>query len=281
MKALSTLVITLIFVFATPGQDAAQKIYETERAFEKLVAEQGIRAGFLEYLTSDAFMFFPEAANARETWTKQPAGPAALTWNPILINVSSNGAVAYSIGNSVYRPKGKDDPTAYAGHYISIWMRQPNGDYRAVLDTGINHEAPARTITDWTSKKGNENNERAPSAAADFSVGFYQLVEAGSTIKAYEKYLDYEAIMMRNGSQPFHGRKAAVAYLESQKGQVKYAKRKSFVEAADLGYVHGPYSITDKSGSETERGNYVQVWRFRGGRWQIVADVLIPIPKAK
>src|SRR5688572_1348979 len=149
MKALSTLITTLLFVFAAGGQDVAQKIYVTERAFEKLAAEQGIRAGFLEYLAADAVMFFPEAANARETWSKRPASPAALTWNPISINVSSNDALGYSIGNSVYRPKGKDDPAGFAGHYISVWRRQPNGDYRAVLDTGINHAAPAKAVAEW------------------------------------------------------------------------------------------------------------------------------------
>src|SRR5688572_18363749 len=137
MKAPLTLLIVLGLAFSNGAQDSAQKIYETERAFEKMAAEQNIRAGFLEFLTADAVMFFPEAANARETWRARSVTPAALTWNPILIDVSSNGALGYSIGNSIFRQNGKNDPSGVYGHYLSIWTRQPNGVYRAVLDTGI------------------------------------------------------------------------------------------------------------------------------------------------
>jgi len=77
------------------------------------------------------------------------SGAAALTWNPVLVFASSNDVLGYSIGNSIYRPKGKDDPTVSAGHYLSVWMRQANGEYRAVLDTGISHEAPASAPTGW------------------------------------------------------------------------------------------------------------------------------------
>ena len=143
MKFLQTLIIVTLLSLAALGQSPAQKVYDTERAFEKMVAEKGIRDGFIEFLSPLGVIFRPGPVNARESWRSRPASPAALTWNPIKIEVSSNGALAYSIGNSIYRPKGKNDTDEFYGHYLSIWTRQPNGDYRAALDTGVNHEKPA------------------------------------------------------------------------------------------------------------------------------------------
>ena len=62
---------------------------------------------------------------------------------------------------------------------------------------------------------------------------------------------------------------------------MRFAKRKSFIEAGDLAYVYSTYILTDKKGVEKQMGNYVLVWRLRGGKWRIVADVLIPLPAPK
>jgi ketosteroid isomerase-like protein len=279
MRIVCGLVFVLLFWLNVSSQSAAQKIYDTERAFEKMVAEKGIRAGFIEFLSADGVMFFPEAANARETWTKRAASPAALTWNPIRVGVSYNGVLAYSIGNSIYRPKGKDDANAFAGHYLSVWMRQSNGEYRAVLDAGINHDAPASVQTSWAAAMHGERNERGISAA-DSSVSFYQAADSGELNNAYKTFLADDAVVMRDGAQPFMGKNAALGYFKNSKGTVKFANRKSFIEAVDLAYVYAPYTVKDNSGLETERGNFVQVWRLRGGKWQIVADLTVVIPKA-
>jgi len=281
-KLILCLIICLASVIVASSQSSEQRIYDTERAFERLVAEKGIRAGFLEYLSPDAVMFFPEAANARETWTKRPASPATLTWNPVLIFASSNDVLAYSIGNSVYRPKGKNDPTGFAGHYLSFWVRQANGEYRAVFDTGINHDAPAAVTTEWSVPAGSgvEKNERRLSAA-DSATPFFVKAESDGAVKAYQSYLAEDAILMRDGSMPFKGRSAAIDHLKKGKTVIKFAKRKSFVEAADLAYHYSGYTEIDTNGREVGRGNYAQVWRLRSGKWQIVADIFVPLPAAK
>lgn len=274
-----TLFVFLIAASAAQAQGPAQKIYETERAFEKMVAEQGIRAGFIEFLAVDGVMFFPEAANGREKWRSRPVSPAALTWNPILIEVSSNGILAYSIGNSIYKPKGKDDTTEYAGHYLSVWIRQANGEYRAVLDTGINHPKGTSAPTEWKASTSSEEKNARSLSAADSSTGFYIAAETGGVEKALKTYLADDAVLIRDGVAPFFGKRAALDFLKKDKSLIKYAKRKSFMESADLAYVHNLYTVVDKSGNVTENGNFVQVWRLRNGKWQIVADILIPIKK--
>lgn len=280
MKLLVALTITIILSVLGLPQTNQQKIYETERAFEKAVAEKGFNAGFIEFLTPDAVMFFPDARKAHEVYRSRPFSPASLTWNPVWIEVSSNGLLAFSVGNGIYRPTGKDDTTEYHSHYLSIWSRQPDGLYKAVLDAGINHSPPAALPTKWKSPlgMGSEKNEEKLSAA-DSSVGFYQMATNAGVVKAYKEYLAEDVVLMREGLQPFWGKNAAVAYVEKAKPRISFDKRKSFIESADLAYVYDLYSIVDAAGKEIENGNFIQVWRLRNGKWQIAADMFIPIPK--
>ena len=275
------LIVTVIAAFAVAGytQSPAAKIYETEKAFEKLAADKGVNAAFIEFMAPMGIMFVPEARNAREFWNSISQSTSYLTWNPIWIDVASNGMLGYSVGNSIRRPKGKDDPNAIYGHYISIWTRQTDGEYRALLDTGINHPKPALIPTEWKSPadSGADKNEGRLSAA-DSAVPFYATVEANAA-KAYKNYLTDDAILMRSDKEPLIGKKAAVAYLENEKPTIRFSKRKSFIEGPDLAYVYNIYSIVDKAGRESEGGNFVQVWKLRKGKWLIAADALIAGPK--
>ncbi len=244
--------------------DNAKTIFNTEKAFEKMAAEKGINAGFIEFMAPDGVIFDPGPVNAREAWKRRPLSPASLTWNPIWIEVSSNGALAYSIGNAVYRAKGKDDANPGYNHYLSIWSRQPNGEYRAVMDTGISHDKPSSMPTEWRSPNIN-GNTKLLNSAGDHAVNFYSTAEEYGALKAYKTFLAEDAFLMRNGSQPFAGKKSAIAYLGSKKQFIKFAKRKTFIDAGDLAWVYAPYTIVDRSGTELERGNFIQVWKLRDG----------------
>jgi ketosteroid isomerase-like protein len=276
MRRIVFVAILMIFAGTAYAQNpVARTIYETERAFEKTVAEKGINAGFIEFLTADGLLFNPDVINGREAWQKRQTSPASLTWNPIWIEVSSNGALAYSIGNGVYKPKGKYDTTEYYSHYLSIWRRLPGGEYRAVLDVGINHDKPPATVTDWKSPAVS-GNEKLQNSAGDHSVNFYSSAESAGAAKAYKAFLAEDGIIMRDGHLPFIGKKASLGFLENEKPAMKFAKRKSFIEAGDLAWVTAGYSIVDKAGVEVEKGNFIQVWKLRNGKWQIAADVLAP-----
>lgn len=263
------------------AQDDKSKIHATERAFEKMVAEKGMNEAFVEYLAKNSVMFMPDAVDAPKVWRERKPTPAVLTWNAILLDTSKNGVLGYSIGNSRFRPNGKDDPTVYYGHYLSVWMRQPNGEYRAVLDTGINHDKPASEPVEWKSPTDSDPEGNAKKiSAADSAVGFYEGLRTATTASMYKKYLADDVIMLREGKLPAFGKKAALEVVK-ESGSIFFSGRKAFTEAADLGYVTSMYSLHDERRKETERGNFVQVWKFRKGKWQIVADVLIPLPAAK
>jgi len=278
MKVLIIVTVCLLVSLSISAQTPVQKIYDTERAFEKMVAEKGINAGFIEYLTADGVMFTPQQVNGRESWRSRPESPASLTWNPIFIDVSSNGSLGYSIGNSIYRPKGKADPPSYNGHYLSIWMLQSDGSYRAVVNTGINHKEPANS-TIWTSPE-NSGFEKNISkiAAADATIGFYSLAKSAGLGKAFKDHVADDGVVMRDGGLPLTGKQAILGHFKSDSSKIHFSQRRSFLQAANLAYVHGPYKRVDKNGKEIENGNFIHVWRLRNGKWQVAVDVAIAIP---
>jgi ketosteroid isomerase-like protein len=281
MKLVAAFVVLLSTSLVSIAQDYASQIYDTERAFERAVAEKGIRDGFIEFLSPLGILFRPGPVNGRESWRSRPASPAALTWNPIKIEVSSNGALGYSIGNSIYRPKGTSDTNEIHGHYLSIWTRQANGDYRAALDAGIGHDKPSQPEATWKpdAPHSPEANDKRL-FAGDSSIGFFRTAEDRGIGKAYQSYAASDIVLMRDNHLPFVGRNAAVDFAEDQKSSIKFAKRRSFIEAGDLAYVYSTYSLIDKKGVEKEKGNFVQVWKLRDGKWRIAADLFLPLPPA-
>jgi len=274
--ALSLIILGSISVFA---QNNLQKIYDAEKAFEKSAAENGINQAFIEFSTTDGTCFFPGyPVNCIEYFKKRERSPAVLLWNPTFIDVSSNGALGYSTGNSIYKPKGKDDPNSFYGEYATIWQRQPDGNYKAVLDLGISHEQP-NTETKWTSPAdtGRELNEKKYSAA-DASTAFFEMSAKQGLSKAYKTYFADDVRLLREGKMPIIGKQNALAEFKNNKSIVNFAKRSIFVGAADMAYTSNSYTITDKSGKQIEKGNFLQVWKLRGNKWQIVFDVFVPVP---
>jgi hypothetical protein len=281
MKFFTAAALLLASSLCSFSQDNAQKIFDTERSFEKMVAEKGIKSGFIEFLSPLGVIFRPGPVNGRESWNSRADSPMALSWNPIKIEVSSNGALGYSIGNSVIRPKGKDDTNPFYGHYLSIWTRQPNGEYRAALDAGITHEKPSKLEPDWKPGEaaGAETNEDRL-FAGDSSISFFRLAENRGVKEAYKRFAADDIYLLRDGHLPFVGRGAALDFLDSQKSSIKFVKRRSFIEAGDLAYVYSTYTLIDKNGVEAEKGNFVQVWKLRSGKWVIAADLFLPLPAA-
>jgi len=279
MKKLAILFL-IIFSVNAFAQSDLQKLYDTEKAFERAAAEKGINRAFIEFTAPDGVCFNPNPVNCREFWRARPASPAGLFWNPNFVDISSNGAMGYTTGNSIYRPKGKDDPNAYYGQYATVWQRQPNGTYLAALDMGISHDKPANVETEWKSPtdSGKEMNEKK-SSAADASTTFFETASRQSLSKAYKTFLAEDARLLRDGKPPILGRQNALAEFKNNKAQINFAKRSVFVGAADMAYVSNSYTVNDKSGKQTEKGNFLQIWKLRGGRWQIVLDAFLPVPE--
>ena len=125
---------------ATP--DLKAELRQIEADFCALAKSSGIEAAFARYAADDAVFFDvdpaqhrgPEAVRLRFDGLNPQA---ILSWTPVEVTVADSGELGYTWGTYEYRAPGPDGKERIGrGHYVSIWKRQPDGQWKFVLDTG-------------------------------------------------------------------------------------------------------------------------------------------------
>src|ERR1035437_1771732 len=227
MKTVVILVLLLYATLPTPAQQNAdlQELVGTEHAFAQMASEKGTKAAFLAYIADDGLIFRPEPTNGKVFWTLRPDSSALLTWAPNYSDVSSNGILGYTTGNWEFRPQKGSEANAF-GDFITIWLRQPSGEYKFVVDIGVNHPKPDKYSTDWISaaEKTIDPNEKN-TTAADVAQGFYNTVATKGAKNAYKEFAAADIRLYREGKFPFLGKKAALDAVNAKDSTVGFAKR--------------------------------------------------------
>jgi ketosteroid isomerase-like protein len=278
-KIIAVLIFLCSFTAAfAQGPGDLQRLVDTEKSFAKMAAERNTKEAFLTFLADDGITFNPGPGNGKETWNKRSVTPALLTWTPEYADISANGILGYTTGPWEYRAKGKDDVPSAFGHYVTLWQKQTDGNFRAVLDIGISHDKVALADNYGTAKGATLNNKKI--SAADSSTMFFEIAEKDGLNKAYRNYLADDVRLYREGKAPFVGKKNASEAVKKE-SRVKFGKRSIFINAGDLAYLSNSYAFLDEADKETEKGNFLQIWKFRGEKWQIVLDLFNPLPAEK
>ncbi|HZI66548.1 MAG TPA: DUF4440 domain-containing protein [Thermoanaerobaculia bacterium] len=117
----------------------AIRIADLEMA--KAVSDRNLEK-FNSLVADDAVFFGRDVSRGREAvakaWLPLFTDPSMfLKWQPDEVHVSASGDLGYSIGtyDRMSRdPSGK--PASARGTYVSIWRKQADGKWRAVLDIG-------------------------------------------------------------------------------------------------------------------------------------------------
>jgi len=117
----------------------AIRIADLEMA--KAVSDRNLEK-FNSLVADDAVFFGRDVSRGREAVAKAwlplfTDSSMFLKWQPNEVHVSASGDLGYSIGT--YDRMSKDPsgrPTSATGTYVSIWRKQADGKWRAVLDIG-------------------------------------------------------------------------------------------------------------------------------------------------
>ena len=134
----------LVTAFVT-GQEAMPRdltaMADTERAFAKAATVKGWRDAFLEYFADDALAIGLKATPAKEGLLKQPSTPFSdfeLVWEPRLGDVAASGELGWLTGPSIATNHTVKDAKPRYGCYLSLWRKQPDGQWRVLIDVGAN-----------------------------------------------------------------------------------------------------------------------------------------------
>jgi ketosteroid isomerase-like protein len=282
LKPIFLLIISISFVSAQKtksipkSNNVLQKLVATEQAFSKASETKGTKNAFLEFLADDAITFNPTETNGKLFWQNRPESPAWLNWSPAWADVSSDGSFGYTTGGWSFHPKGKTGEAAGFGEYLSIWKKQSDGTFKAILDIGVSHEKPANQIKTWKSPTdagtGALKVEKSIKLDALTDIFSKELLSQG-----YFNYLAEDVVVLRDGHEPFYGKTKAFVGLE--KADRNFPKQSFLNFKADVSPVYGNmmyskgiYQLTHKD-KTISRWNFTQVWKYRNNKWQIVVDV--------
>jgi ketosteroid isomerase-like protein len=271
-------------------KDKLKALVETERAFSRTSEEKGIRESFAEFIADDGILFRPTAVPGKKWMQEHPLPPSTtrplLTWQPIFVAISRAGDLGYTTGPWQFKNDIKDAKPAAFGNFMTIWKKQPNGDWRFVLDLGITNPEPKAQakLTYAAPPAGRSPRIDRARAREDLLNEEREFSKASADLGAVEAFLfnaDVGVRLFRNNKMPFVGRRAGATALTPLSKEWTWTPAFADVSVSgDLGYSYGTYQLRDKAaGSITETGNYARVWKKVAGLWRVVIDVADPLPK--
>jgi ketosteroid isomerase-like protein len=287
MKAL--IIVGLVgLIAAVPVQKSSsmsgdlETLVNAERAFAKTATEKGIRDSFLEYFADDAIAFSPAPVSATERLRSRPARPFSeleLRWEPRTGDVAASGDLGWLTGPSTFIDHTSPNPEPQHGNYLSVWRRQPGGQWRVFIDVGSAPPQPVTFAEGFTrfplpSRYGGGGSKPAASAAlveADRTLNA-QIGTAGAA-SAYAAVTTASSRLHRSGFMPAIGTDAIRTWMNAN-ATVMSASTGSgdSAQSGDLGYSYGTYEVKSPT---AEHGAYVRVWQRDGsGKWLLVADVV-------
>ena len=291
-----TMIASICFlVVMVPGVPAQKESLRTqnrralvqmERDFAKAAEAKGTRDAFLEFLADDGILFQPQAVNGKKWWTERPPRQGLLSWTPIFADVSRAGDLGYTTGPWEFRPNGPDDKPVAFGQYFTIWKKQSDGSWKAVLDRGVVSQKalPARVV-----QFPLYDEDSSPNAKSDTTAGratllklereFSERSASKGAVTAFENYLAHDVRLLRQNTGLITNSSAAIVFVSGAAGKLTWeAAFADISQSGDLGYAYGTFELK-KGDTVVERGSYVRVWKKQNRQWQVVSDVMSPDPQ--
>jgi ketosteroid isomerase-like protein len=261
-------------------------LVEIEHAFAKVAATKGTRDAFLEFLADDGIVFQPGPVNGKKFWSERQPAKGLLSWQPAFADVSRAGDLGYTTGPWEYRPNGPEDQPVAFGQYFTIWKKQRDGAWKALLDRGVSTEKsyPARVVQFplHDESSGGETNfdvARGKASLLKLEAEFSALSVRKGTPAAFDAYLANDARVLRPNSAPAIEKDNAMVLISGSAGTLTLKPITADVSASgDMGYTYGAFELRGHD-IALEHGSYVRVWKKQGRDWRVVMDVMSPDPE--
>jgi len=279
------------------GQKAKQKsplqaMVETERAFAAMSAAQGIRPSFMAFIADDGILFRPMAVKGKQWMIDHPVPPSEkrplLSWYPSFAGIARSGDLGFTTGPWEYKNDLHDSKAVAWGHFLTVWKRQANGQWKFAIDLGISNPQPAQAEASWELPE----NYRTPKHRKGFwtfSIDallaqdrkFSQASAMHGARAAFADYASAAVRLYRDEKFPLVGREPAIALLPDSSSVWTWEPAAGDVAIADdLGYTYGAYKLTTVGVAPKiiESGNYFRIWKKENGAWKVLFDLTNPIP---
>lgn len=233
---------------ATP----ASVLVDSEHSFCKMAGEKGRQEAFVTFLADDSVVFRPGPVPGRKFYKENPSSTGTLTWEPLIADISIKGDLGYTTGPWQFR-KSKEDPQVFYGYYFSIWKKQPDGSWLAMLDDGVSAGSALPPV-----------KELLPAPGKDLVVDASSALDVVARVDSSPVYSD-DAVFLRNEKEMIRGSKNSKDLFPTD---VTWEHGGGNI-SANFAYTYGAW----KAGSEN--GHYVRAWKNGKQGWKVVVDLLV------
>lgn len=201
--------------------------------------------------------------------------------------VASSGDLGFTTGPFILDDRSGAARPPQHGMYFTIWKKQRDGEFRAVLDLGILLDAPVAAVEGVSFVPMARVGARSGGASTDVKNqrqslhdadrAFSEAARAHGLADAAREHVRDDGRLHRNGRMPIVGREAIDRYLRERPARFTGSGMFADVSGAgDLGYTYGRHDLTFKNTSE--KGYYARLWtRDPGGPWKVLLEVTSPV----
>ena len=287
MSDLKIILAALVLALAPAAGRADMSIIQAEHAFDRAVADVGIREGFLKYLDKQAVTFAPGAVNAYQTYLASPATSDKLTWYPVYARLAGSGDFGYTTGPWTYTTsKG----AKIYGEYVTVWHRTGSG-WLAIFDGGISHPATEKpetplpetaTPVDTPRRTDSPGHDKAVLELRQAELAYGTRAQRDGAEAAYRHFAGAQARFLRMNRAPFVDRAEDLQDPTDGPTRVSGPPDEAMVAVSgDLGYTYGKTHLPGEAQNGQAGGVYLHIWQWTATGWRILLDLERPLPRRK
>ena len=269
----------------------AAPVVAAERAFAADAPSMGIAGSFNKWSVPEAIVI--AGGQARRIGEVYPDGPRPadeprLEWWPTFAGMARSGDLGFTTGGVAVNGRR-------AGHYFTIWRKQPDGSWKWIYDGGLGAsaaDAPGPESEPAILPIGPEllqvvyaGQPAPPPPARDWALNAVRELEADlARAAATDQKAAHLAAMADNGRlyvaplPPAIGRDAFAEALDGWPNTFRFGPTEGGGQAdyGDLVWTYGPAAWTRDGQART--GHYVRLWQRQEEGFRIVLAQLIPAP---
>jgi hypothetical protein len=281
LKILKAIFIISVISITGFGATDLQKLVDTELAFAKKAADTNTRQAFLDFTADEGVIFNPAVVNAKAFWEKREVSASWLAWHPVWADVSADGQAGWDVGPWEFHPKGKDDAATAFGHFCTFWVKQPNGKFKFLVDMGIGYEKSGFADTEVKFPADAGKGSKTVKDQTHYST-IKKLFYSRSLLLAYQSVLADDCVLLIEGKAAINGKKDALAEFNRQ--DLAYDPKDSTAVNVKSRRVYGNLSFlygevaTTKADKSVRKQNFLQIWKYRNDKWELVGVVFNDIP---
>jgi len=179
--------------------------------------------------------------------------------------------------------------------YVTIWKKQPDGKWRAVLDAGIYHAAHKLKLVEFPLPQYFKNGHAKSWGKVYVKQEQDKLLElerkisdisiAGKITDAIASYYADKIWYYRIGEYPILGKKDVLLKLSAEKCTMTFHPSAAIVaKSGDLGYTYGilELKLTKSEEEVLKKCSYLKIWKKQAdGKWKEVLNLTNPIPESE